>query len=115
MPVTREWSPERGWYETNADFRGYGSPAESTADWWRLMNTKRYGQVLTAQSVGDAARAVASGGYATDPQYADKLVHAIQMVASHGGNVAANIAAGVPAIPASQVVARVAVNTSHEA
>ena len=98
-------------------FRAYHSYAEAFQDFAKLIaGSSRYASAVASAADPVAyARGLQRGGYATDPQYADKLVHAIQMVASHGGNVAANIAAGVPAIPASQVVARVAVNTSHEA
>jgi flagellum-specific peptidoglycan hydrolase FlgJ len=52
------------------------------------------------------ARGLQRGGYATDPQYADKLVRAIQMVTAHSAQVA-------HAAPA-QVIAQAAVNRSDE-
>jgi peptidoglycan hydrolase FlgJ len=98
-------------------FRAYPSYAEAFQDFAKLIaGSSRFATAVA--SAGDPvayAKGLQRGGYATDPQYADKLVHAIRMVASHRANIAANIAATAPAIPASQVVARVAVNTSHEA
>ncbi|MGA8034271.1 MAG: flagellar assembly peptidoglycan hydrolase FlgJ, partial [Casimicrobiaceae bacterium] len=98
-------------------FRAYGSYAEAFQDFAKLIaGSSRYATAVAG--AGDPvayAKGLQRGGYATDPQYADKLVHAIRMVASHGPDIAANIGATVPAVPASQVVARVAVNTSHEA
>lgn len=58
-----------------ADFRAYASPAESFADYVRLLKQNpRYRQAL--QSGGDVRRfagALQQAGYATDPRYADKL------------------------------------------
>jgi len=58
-----------------ADFRAYASPAESFADYVRLLKQNpRYRQALEAG--GDVRRfagALQQAGYATDPRYADKL------------------------------------------
>ena len=58
-----------------ADFRAYASPAESFADYVRLLKQNpRYRQALEAG--GDVRRfagALQRAGYATDPRYADKL------------------------------------------
>ncbi|HVI60299.1 MAG TPA: flagellar assembly peptidoglycan hydrolase FlgJ [Luteimonas sp.] len=57
-----------------ADFRAYGSPADSFADYARLLRKPRY---AGARGVGDDTRRFASAlqraGYATDPRYADKI------------------------------------------
>ena len=58
-----------------ADFRAYASPAESFADYVRLLKTSpRYQRVLNA---GDDVHRFASelqrAGYATDPSYARKI------------------------------------------
>ena len=62
-----------------AAFRAYGSYAESFADYARLIGTSpRYAQVMA--SADDAARfaqGLQRAGYATDPQYADKLARVI--------------------------------------
>ena len=58
-----------------ADFRAYGSPAESFADYVRMIKQNpRYRQAL--ESGGDVRRfasALQQAGYATDPRYADKI------------------------------------------
>ncbi len=58
-----------------ADFRAYASPAESFADYVRMLkNNPRYQKAL--QSGGDVnrfAQALQSAGYATDPSYAAKI------------------------------------------
>ena len=50
-------------------------PAESFRDYARLMkNSARYSQVLArAQTPSSYAQGLQSAGYATDPEYADKL------------------------------------------
>lgn len=81
------WSGERASASTHeyrdgvrrnerADFRAYASPAESFADYVRLLKrSPRYAQAL--QAGGDVrrfAQALQRAGYATDPAYADKIV-----------------------------------------
>ncbi|NZA27911.1 flagellar assembly peptidoglycan hydrolase FlgJ [Luteimonas sp. SJ-92] len=62
-------------HSERADFRAYDSPAESFADYVRMIkNNPRYRQAL--QSGGDVRRfasALQQAGYATDPSYADKI------------------------------------------
>lgn len=56
-------------------FRVYDSYAEAFEDHGRLISDNpRYAPVLQAADAGQAARALQTGGYATDPAYADKLV-----------------------------------------
>ena len=58
-----------------ASFRAYGSPAESFADYVRLLKTSpRYQQALQAGTdVQGFARGLQRAGYATDPRYAAKI------------------------------------------
>lgn len=62
-----------------ARFRAYASAAESFADYARLMkNSPRYQPVLAqAQDAGSFAASLQRAGYATDPQYAEKLTRVI--------------------------------------
>ena len=57
-------------------FRAYESPADSFRDYARLIRSNpRYGDVLdTGTNVAGFASALQQGGYATDPQYASKIV-----------------------------------------
>ncbi|UNK43974.1 flagellar assembly peptidoglycan hydrolase FlgJ [Luteimonas sp. S4-F44] len=61
--------------DERAQFRAYASPAESFADYVRLLKQNpRYRQAL--ESGGDVRRfasALQQAGYATDPRYADKI------------------------------------------
>ena len=56
-------------------FRAYDSPADSFADYARLLaDSPRYAQALgQGENVAGFARALVRGGYATDPAYAAKL------------------------------------------
>ncbi|PJM91117.1 flagellar assembly peptidoglycan hydrolase FlgJ [Achromobacter ruhlandii] len=56
-------------------FRAYSSYEESFADYARLIgNSPRYESVTQARNEIEAARRIQSAGYATDPQYAQKLI-----------------------------------------
>jgi hypothetical protein len=58
-----------------ASFRDYTSPVQSAQDYANLLKSSpRYRAVLQARTPREAAIAVAQAGYATDPQYANKLV-----------------------------------------
>ncbi|HEY8328657.1 MAG TPA: flagellar assembly peptidoglycan hydrolase FlgJ [Rhodanobacter sp.] len=56
-------------------FRAYDSPAESFADYASLLaDSPRYAQALgQGENVAGFARALVSGGYATDPAYVAKI------------------------------------------
>ena len=58
-----------------ADFRAYSSPAESFADYVRLLKSNpRYQQALSAgKDIAGFARGLQRAGYATDPTYANKI------------------------------------------
>ena len=63
-------------------FRAYDNYAQAFGDYAKLLLT-RYGDAIRAGTDADAfARALAAGGYATDPAYADKLRGVIASVAS---------------------------------
>lgn len=56
-------------------FRAYASYEESFADYARLIgNSPRYEAVTQARNEIEAARKIQDAGYATDPQYAQKLI-----------------------------------------
>jgi flagellar protein FlgJ len=59
----------------SAGFRTYGSVAESVADYVRVLREPRYAAARgTGSDVRAFADALQRGGYATDPEYANKLV-----------------------------------------
>ena len=76
---------------THANFRVYDSYDEAFADYARLLSqSPRYGSVVNAPDANAAARELQTAGYATDPNYADKLVSIIsalpraQALGGHG-------------------------------
>jgi flagellar protein FlgJ len=70
----------------NARFRAYGSVAESVADYVRVLRSPRYTAALnTGTDVHAFATALQKGGYATDPEYANKLVAISRQLADGGG------------------------------
>jgi peptidoglycan hydrolase FlgJ len=81
-PVAEVWTTEfidGKAQKVKANFRAYGSYAESFADYARLMKTsRRYAPVLAqAESATGFAQGLQRAGYATDPGYADKLARVI--------------------------------------
>lgn len=71
-----------------AKFRVYGSYVEAMADYVKLLtNNPRYAGVANARSPEKAAQALQQAGYATDPQYASKLVSVIQQMKNAGEQV----------------------------
>jgi peptidoglycan hydrolase FlgJ len=73
----------------DADFRAYGSARESVEDYVRLIrdNPRYAGAVNTGSDVQAFANALQRGGYATDPDYARKLV---SVAAEVGQRIAAD-------------------------
>lgn len=85
------------WTTVNAAFKKYPSYCESIIDHgnfftstpWRTQNYKR---VLNAKDYKTQAKALQACGYATDPQYANKLINLIEtnnlssLDGSNGGN-----------------------------
>jgi len=77
MP-TREWSGGK-WITVNSEFRKYNDWGESVADHSALIvngvswNRNLYRKVI-GQDGRTAAREIAAAGYATDPDYAAKLI-----------------------------------------
>ena len=60
-------------------FRAYGSYGEAFTDYARFMTRNpRYANVLATDDPTEAAHGLQRAGYATDPQYAQKLVRIMQ-------------------------------------
>jgi len=77
---TREYIGGR-WVTVNDSFRGYSSMADSVdgyVDFITNPNSRRWGAARNAGTPEEAARAIAAGGYATDPNYASKLMSIIR-------------------------------------
>ena len=67
-------------------FRAYDSYAEAFSDYAHLLrDNPRYAEVIQeGQSAPAAAQALQSAGYATDPNYADKLVKVMNRISTLG-------------------------------
>jgi len=73
---TKEFAADKTPFIIRRPFRKYANWEESLRDWASLLE-RRYPKALAAAKAGDFdgfARALAAGGYATDPRYAEKLV-----------------------------------------
>jgi flagellar protein FlgJ len=79
-------------------FRAYESPADSFKDYARLIrNNPRYEDALNAGSnVAEFASALQSGGYATDPNYARKIVAVANELRRVSNESALNLSASRP-------------------
>ena len=75
------------WVTIQANFRVYGSWAESVQDHALLFvngttwDPDQYAPVLQAATYQEAAQALQDCGYATDPDYAEKLIAVIEQYA----------------------------------
>jgi flagellar protein FlgJ len=67
--------------QTKAAFRAYASYDEAFSDYARfLAGNPRYAQVLATRDPAEAAHGLQRAGYATDPQYGDKLVRILKQI-----------------------------------
>ncbi|WP_058913552.1 flagellar assembly peptidoglycan hydrolase FlgJ [Entomohabitans teleogrylli] len=67
--------------KVKAAFRVYGSYSEALADYAALIaGNPRYQRVKESTTPEAAAHALQSGGYATDPHYAKKLISVMQQI-----------------------------------
>ncbi|MBM7707968.1 glycoside hydrolase family 73 protein [Enterococcus lemanii] len=80
---TQEFFNEQ-WVVIQGDFRVYDSWEESMDDHTKLFingvdwDPNKYAGVLTATNYQEAAHALQLAGYATDPNYAEKVIHVIE-------------------------------------
>lgn len=80
--VTREYTEE--WIEIDASFRSYSSWEESMEDYAQLMahgtnwNSDLYRDVVEAENYEEAAYALKEAGYATDPDYPEKVISLVE-------------------------------------
>lgn len=81
--ATREYTNEE-WTEINASFKQYDSLSSSIEDYAKLLkngtswDSNFYQEVIHADNYYDAALAIQEAGYATDPEYATKLIRIIE-------------------------------------
>lgn len=74
--------------KVRASFRVYHSYLDALTDYVKLLSSNpRYAAVTSAQSAEQGAQALQAAGYATDPDYAQKLVGMIQQFKKMGEKV----------------------------
>lgn len=84
--ATKEYTQDK-WQTVQASFRTYDSISDSVNDYARLIkngtswNANLYSGVISAKHYEDAAFALQNAGYATDPNYANKLIRIIEQYA----------------------------------
>jgi flagellum-specific peptidoglycan hydrolase FlgJ len=71
-------------------FRSYESPEQSFLDYANLMMRPRYEGVRGAGSLEAQAEALQAAGYATDPEYAAKLIQIASNIPQSGGRAVAD-------------------------
>ncbi len=76
---TKEYDKNNKLIVVTAYFRKYQSYKDSLKDHGKFFHENpRYVNVLKAKDYREQARAIQTAGYATDPQYADKLIRLIE-------------------------------------
>lgn len=80
---TREFIDGRA-FTVNARFRAYPDVESAVADYTSLLSKGRYAEVRGQQSVDGFARALERAGYATDPDYAEKISQIARQIAPTG-------------------------------
>lgn len=95
IKATRDWKGETTEITTSeyingalqkvkASFKVYKNYAEALADYANFLTANpRYQKVISSPSVEKAVDALQEGGYATDPNYAKKLMNVIHYVQSN--------------------------------
>lgn len=91
-------------YDVQDYFRSYSSPADSFADWAALIRTRYPGAWAVRNDKARFAAALKSGGYATEPTYASRLVDTLRSVERRLG-LPLTVAAGGGAVLAAAVAA----------
>lgn len=71
---TQECYDGRTYTNITDTFRAYGSLLDSVRDYFDLAEYKRYNSCLTMSTVKDCVTEIWRGGYATDPNYVQKVV-----------------------------------------
>jgi len=66
------------WTTTTALFRAYPSFEECLADHTSILSQSRYSGVIGGTNYATVCNLLQSGGYATDPEYASKLISTIE-------------------------------------
>jgi hypothetical protein len=76
---TKEWN-ESGFYSTTSDFRAYKTIEDSVLDHTEfLLTNQRYSSIIGDTDYKSTALKLKAAGYATDPEYGNKLISVIEV------------------------------------
>ena len=94
---TQEYDPATGKMVTIKDsFRQYGNMGDSAADYVKFLHENpRYAGILAAKTPEEAIQLQGKSGYATDPQYGQKLASIHQSNQMAGGGIAMLAGGGI--------------------
>lgn len=73
--TTRGGDKDKDGKKITQEFRNYDSVDQYAADKKSLLSSSRYSCSLNANTIEEYARCVKQGGYATDPNYEEKLIN----------------------------------------
>ena len=100
----------------NSAFRAYGSPEEAAADYARLIGS-RYPGAAGATDAEQYAKALKSGGYATDPEYVSKMARIARGIpgaaqAANGSGAGSGRGAGMSSSSVQTTIGEVKIYTA---
>lgn len=81
--ITHEYDANNKPYNITDNFRKYPNRYTSILDHGELLRTQGYQAVIEAKTYQKSAQALQSLGYATDPNYAQKLINLIETYDLH--------------------------------
>ncbi len=99
--TTREYINGK-WVTISDAFRGYSSLSDSISGYISFItnpNSTRWTNARSSKTVEEAARALQSGGYATDPNYADKLIGIANSIPNELRNAASRATNVINSLP----------------
>lgn len=107
--VTGEFSPAGAYYKEPANFRAYNSPADSFADYVKLLKNKRYDEARAATTAEAQAHALQAAGYSTAPTYGETIAALATTIKNAAGALATTAKANSGKLAGAAAAAVIAV------